>query len=523
MSRDVQCAQRNTMRRRSCPGQFRKIAMALVISGVLPSTAYSQTSGAEEAATSEPPFGDIVVTAQKRSESINKVGMSIGAFDGETLIDKGIGSPADLVKIVPGFSFAKSPRSAPVYTLRGVGFFDDALAGAPTVSVYVDQVPLPFSQMTSGASIDLERVEVLKGPQGTVFGSNATGGAINYIAAKPTDELAIGGDLSFGRFNVLEASAFISGPLSSTLKGRMVFKVEKGDAWQVSQSRPNDRLGKRDRLFGRILLDWQPSDGLSFALNVNGWRDRSDTQAAQYVQTNFVVPPFGAPELVGLQRPPKNNRVAEWDPGQKFDVDNDFAQVSLRADYEVSDSLTLTSISSFSHFKLRSTSDIDGTSYLNMRFTQSGKIESYFQELRADYRPSDEITVQFGGNYQNDRINDSGYNLTNVSSITAVLGNGLADVKAVNETKIKTIAVFGNAELHITPQLKILGGVRYTDAKNDTATCTYDGGLGGFALVQSLVLGVNIPPGGCITSINGTPGVSNYKIYEDNISWRAVD
>ena len=502
-------------------GEFRQLAMALAISSVLPSAAYSQTSVAEEAATSEPAFGDIVVTAQKRSESINKVGMSIGAFDGEALIDKGIGSPADLVKIVPGFSFAKSPRSAPVYTLRGVGFFDDALAGAPTVSVYVDQVPLPFSQMAVGASLDLERVEVLKGPQGTVFGSNATGGAINYIAAKPTNDLAIGGDVSFGRFNAIEASAFVSGPLSSTLKGRVVFKVERGDAWQVSQSRPDDRLGKRDRLFGRVLLDWQPSDGLRFALNVNGWRDRSDTQAAQYVQTNFVVPPFGAPELMGLQRPPRDNRVADWDNGQEFDVNNKFFQASLRVDYDVSDSLALTSISSYSNFKLRSTSDIDGTSYLNMRFTQSGKIHSYFQELRADLRPIDEITIQFGGNYQNDRVTDSGYNLTNVSSITAVLGNGFADARTVNETRIKTIAVFGNVEFRLSPQFKILGGVRYTDAKNDTATCTYDGGLGGFALVQSFVLGVSIPPGDCITSVNGIPGVSSYKIYEDNISWRA--
>ncbi|MFD2580332.1 TonB-dependent receptor plug domain-containing protein [Novosphingobium colocasiae] len=81
-------------------------------------------------------------------------------------------------------------------------------------------------------AFDLERVEVLKGPQGTLFGNNATGGAINMIAAKPTNEFKAGVDLSYGRFNTFEASGFVSGPLSDTLRARLAVKAVNGDGWQ---------------------------------------------------------------------------------------------------------------------------------------------------------------------------------------------------------------------------------------------------------------------------------------------------
>ena len=90
-----------------------------------------------------------------------------------------------LVRVTPGLSYVESGNAVPVYSLRGVGFFDTSIGARPTVSVYLDEVPLPFSIITTGASVDLERVEVIKGLQGTLFGQNATGGAINYIAARP--------------------------------------------------------------------------------------------------------------------------------------------------------------------------------------------------------------------------------------------------------------------------------------------------------------------------------------------------
>src|SRR3546814_18297878 len=110
--------------------------------------------------------------------------MSVTALTGEQLAARGINDVQDLAKVTPGLNFVQSGSGVPVYSLRGVGFYDTAVGARPTVRVYVDEAPLPFSVMTTGAAFDLERGEGLQGPQGTLLGQTATGGAINYIAAQ---------------------------------------------------------------------------------------------------------------------------------------------------------------------------------------------------------------------------------------------------------------------------------------------------------------------------------------------------
>lgn len=203
-------------------------------------------------------FNEIVVTAQKRAQSINDVGLSITAASGEFLAERGVTDVAGLTAVVPGLVYTPSPYATPVYTLRGVGYYDNALAGSPTVSVYVDEVSLPFPVMTPGATLDVERVEVLKGPQGTLYGQNATGGAINYVSAKPTDTTQAGIDIGYSRFDTFEVNGFVSGPLTDTLRVRAAGRAVEGGPWQKSYTR-DDELGRTRKFFGRVLFDWTPS------------------------------------------------------------------------------------------------------------------------------------------------------------------------------------------------------------------------------------------------------------------------
>ena len=213
--------------------QGRFMSFGLFLGGVAFTAMIAATPALAQGAASDGAdvsIGEIIVTAQKRSESLSRVGLTITAMTGDALAQQGINSVQDLTTVVPGFSFSATQTSTAVYTLRGVGFYETALAGYPAVSVYVDEVPLPFPALTTMAAFDLERVEVLKGPQGILFGQNSTGGAINYIAKKPGQDLDYGFSATYGRFNQADLEAHIGGPLSDTLSGRLAVRMERADA-----------------------------------------------------------------------------------------------------------------------------------------------------------------------------------------------------------------------------------------------------------------------------------------------------
>lgn len=464
---------------------------------------------------------DIVVTAQKRSETANTVGMSITALKGDALVNQGVTSPADLVKVVPGFTFTKGVYASPVYTLRGVGFYDNQLSSPPTVSVYVDEVPLPYSRMTVGTTLDLERVEVLKGPQGTLFGNNSTGGALNFIAAKPTDVFHAGVTASYGRFNRYDLEGFVSGPLTGTVNARLAVRTEQGDDWQKSQTR-QDSLGKSDRLFGRLLLDWNASDALKFELNLNGWRDKSDSQAAQFYATTPVNPATVDPRLVTYPLPKQDNRIADWDPNTRFKSNNRFYQASLRGDLDLGDDVSVTSITAFSRLQPDYLFDLDGTAIKNIVFRQAGYVQSLSQELRIQGEFGRDSHWVVGGNFQSDRSHDLVYGEINGSNV------GTADYRSDSKQRVKTYAGFANVDYAISDTITLQGGLRYTQANRSVDACTFDGGSGALAGVvgglASALRGstVAVAPGACLTlGPQLLPEIYRAKLNQNNLTWRA--
>lgn len=473
---------------------------------------------------------DIVVTANKRSESINKVGLSITAASAETLRAAGVNSVADLAKVVPGFYYTQSLYGTPVFTLRGIGFNTTALGVPPAVSVYVDEVPLPYPAMTPGASLDVQRVEAIKGPQGVLFGANSTGGAINYIAASPTPDLELGSTLTYGSYGRFDGEAYVSGPISSTLSARVAVRAEQGGAWQVSQTRPRDKRGDADRLFGRLLLDFAPNDRLTVRLNINGWRDKSETQARRAVQIIPLIPGtiIGLPAnafapaglLASFPASASGSRAADWDAGRAFRNDKDFVQASLRAQYEVTDDLKLTAIGAYSDLRPDSDIDTDGTAYNSVSIIQRGSIRSAFGELRMDAHLSSKADLLVGVNYAHDRIRDSLTADVGASIYNFFLGNpaGIDDTRA--DTNVNSYAVFSKVDYRLTDQLKLIAAGRYTIDRRSGVLCTYDVG-GAIAKLQNLFSGTSLQEGECITATNGAPrGPIEQKLNQTNVSWR---
>lgn len=471
------------------------LAVVAAMSGtsVCAQSAASADMDRPEQTASDADIGEIIVTANKRDQSLSKVGATISALSGEQLAKQRVGDVSDLAKVTPGLAFAPTANSTPVYTLRGVGFFETTLSAYPDVSTYIDQAPLPLPVMTTLTAFDLERVEVLKGPQGTLFGNNATGGAINFIAAKPTKELSAGADISYGRFNTVEASGFVSGPITSTLRARLAVKLVNGDDWQKSYTRidggvpaaylalgvPNnfnkkqDTLGKRNSIAGRLLFDWEPSDRLKLSLNVNGWRDQSDPITPQYTEPRLQNPP-GTPGLAGVvpadyfaliyPPAPDNARATDWSPNLRPYADHKFWQTALRADYQIFPDHTLTSISSYAHMRFLNGTNGSGMATDSQDIGRAyGKIKSFSQEVRLSNDASNALRYTVGANYERTTVLEE-LDLY-LNGITAFVVNGFTGSQYGSDQTMNNYAAFGNVEYDVTDTVTIKGGIRQTKAK----------------------------------------------------------
>lgn len=503
---------------------------ALALIAMLPQAALAQEAGASNGFSAP----EIVVTAQKISQNVNDVGLSINVLSGQQLNNLGISSPDDLTKAVPGFTYSRSAYGTPIYTLRGIGFYDVVAAAPPAVSTYVDEVPLPYSAMSKGATLDVQRVEVLKGPQGTLFGQNATGGAINFIANKPTKDFAAGATLGYSSYNQVEADGYISGPLAPDLGARIAVSAVRGGDWQKSLTR-DDTRGAERFYNGRVLLEWTPSDSLTLLLNANGWIDRGDEQASQIVGLSAAA--RARPALVNAfnqyPHPPQGARGADWDPGvpfgsndpvsghphRGFKRDNHFYQFALRGDYELSDSLTLTSITSYGSLHIDSFTDTDGMNVATYNAANVATIDTFSQEVRLSGK-TDRLQWLIGGNYQHDDVDHAGSTYNQVGTFPFPSAGSIAFMK------VKSASAFANVDYEVVPTLHVVAGIRYSDVRIRNRGCTVDGGDGRFAAFQmarNAAPGVVLLPGDCITldPVTRQPtGLLAARLNENNVPFK---
>jgi iron complex outermembrane recepter protein len=508
--------------------------------GALQAGAASAQSAAESgnvpAAADSSSIAEITVTAQRRKESINDVPISIDAATGEQLKALGINDVADLQKIVPGFHFSEGTFGGPIYSIRGVGFNDSSLGAKPSVSISLDEAPLPFPIMAGGTQLDLDRVEVAKGPQGILYGQNSTGGAVNYISAKPTDTFETGTTVSYGRFNDFNAQAFISGPIADHLRARFAVGTEQSSGWQESYTR-YDQLGRKDKTVARLLLDWDGIDKLHLQLNVNGYLDDSDTLAPQLLQVTAdpaLVAQY-APALLTYPPAPHDDRAADWDPGVALKKGIQFYQGIFRAEYALNDTTTLTSVSSFSSFKQHRTNDYDGTAYQGELYTTRGDAKVASEELRATGSVGPARWV-IGGNYEHDTAtqDDSIKHDYNTGEYALVafgerfLGNGNP-----TDSVYSTTAAFTNLDFDLGSNFTLHGGARYTKTDFRFDGCASDDGTGSLSIdffnfgnflrnAAGLPPLTQVPANGACVSLSPTfvPGEYFGSLDQSNVSWR---
>lgn len=486
-------------------------------------------------AQGRPEIDEIIVTAQKREQNLNDVGITITAATAETLQAKGVTNIDQLAQVAPGFSVGQNYTGQQIFSLRGINFNTAQISASPTVSTYVDEAILPYSIMTGALLLDVERVEVLKGPQGTLFGQNATGGSINVIAAKPTEAFAGGVRTELNEFGQVFGESFVSGSLTDTLRARVAASTTQGGEWQRGYFLSDGDKGNEDKTAVRLLLDWTPTEKLTVGVNLNAYWDKGDMQFYQIGTIAPLIPAAAFPGTATYELP-NDARDAEYTPGRNWGKDDRMYQGVLRLDYEISDRLSVTSLTNYSDFDEQRFVDGDGLAYDVLWYNPNGWIKSFSQELRLNGNGYDgKLNYIVGGNYQKDKILDAndlylpGYSGTPYGT----------DFKTPSRLTNEYAGIFANVDFEVVDGVTLTVGARYTDAKETAKGCSTGNFLGtavGNAVTGAL-RGINgLPPipaineGECLTFIDVSPapgvaptflpGSVDLEQKEDNVSWR---
>lgn len=272
--------------------------------------AFAQNAGVDADTRLE----EIVVTAERRSESVQKTAIAISAVTAEQLQDANITRPEDLQKLVPGLSVFRAFGGMNNIYVRGIGAQITNAFGDQSVAQSVDGVYVARGTALSGAFLDAQRVEVLKGPQGTLYGRNATGGAINYISNRPGFESAGGVQAQLGNYGDMEANGFLNVPLSATAAMRVALGYIKHDGY-IASSDANDQ----DTLAGRLSFNFVPSETTSLLVIADYSQDKGTgvgqvvlNRNASHASASTSDPWSGPP--IGFYAPGNYNGVIQ-NPG----------------------------------------------------------------------------------------------------------------------------------------------------------------------------------------------------------------
>jgi len=455
--------------------------LAIIMSAV-PIAAIGVDQAAAQGA-SDSVFEEIVVTAQRREQSIYDVPVAISAFSPETIERQGITDLVDLGKFVPnlnvtGFSAGHTSSANPF--IRGIGLQDHLITTEPGVGVYVDGIYLGRQVGQNWNLTNIERVEVLRGPQGTLYGRNSIGGAINIITRKPGDEEGGKVSLMAGSRGRLNGDAYTNMRLTDQLAMSFTVAYQRrdglGDFLLIED--PNKEVGEMQDISGRVALLWEPTESLSFLVTAdgndgdNGLRpyDTLIDELGAACRANPPAPPAtcaganGAVYNAGYRNSDQASDPYDNNTGQanQIEVTNKAYGVALTVGYEVSDALNFKLLASDRHSQYESGLDDDAFFDDFLSFPEVGEADQQSVELQVtgtsgalDYVLGLFYYEEEGHNFQNDTQFNCG---TKAAPCTSPPGGDF-----FLHQKYDSQAIYGNVGFHLTDAFRIAAGVRQTE------------------------------------------------------------
>lgn len=431
---------------------------------------------------------EVIVTANKRSESLQDVSMTVVAFNEQKIREANIFNAEDVAIISPSLSINSNnnPFTSAI-RIRGVGTAQSDSALEPSVGIFVDEVYLPRSGLGMADLTDIETIEVLHGPQGTLYGRNTNAGAINIRTKQPNmDEFEGYVDASLGEYNLQRYVGAVSGPIADGLAFRLSGTVHQRDGFMENEGTGGDLNDADDwNIQGKLL--WEPADNLSILLN--GTYLERDTTCCSPDSTQR---PSVNAQLIAEGFPPDKNdpfdMVGAVDIPTVFT--NDTTALSAVINYEL-DAGTLTSITAWTEYENTSSYDIDRTQLDVMRYLDAyGDGDTFSQELRFSGTASDDIDYLVGLFFfqQNTTAGDGepfvilGEDFITQGDLGPPLVPGLPTIGLIgqpgdslrsnNILETESIAAFGQATWQLTAQWAVTGGLRWTDETKDASLFT---------------------------------------------------
>ena len=424
----------------------------------------------------------ITVTATKRSQVIYEVPVAISAFSGEALSKQGISDLTDVGKFVPnlnvtGFSAGHTSSANPF--IRGIGLQDHLITTDPGVSVYVDGVYLGRQVGQNWNLNNIERIEVLRGPQGTLYGRNSIGGAINIITKEPDAEAVTKLGLDVGTRGRLKADAFINRAISDTVSFNLNAGYNHRDGLGTFINLPNAEydVGETKELYGRLSVKYEPNEDFNVVLTA----DINDGEGGLRPYTTLIdeIPTgayytgerFGSPTPSGPLRNsdvaanPYNNATGTEEIST---VSNSANGVSITADYNLSDTYSTKLVVSHRTSEYKAGLDDDSTIFALDHYPEEGDADQTSVELQLNgyFDEFDFVSGLYwfnetGSNYQGE---DSSF-------------NGGSNLLALDQ-ETTSRAVFVNVGYDVSDELRVSGGLRYT---KDKKSATANVGIGPFS------------------------------------------
>ncbi len=412
---------------------------------------------------------EVVVTAQKREQNLTDVGISIAVIGEQAIRDQRIFMVEDIHQFTPNASVKNViPGLMPILTVRGVGLNDFNAANNPAIGVYVDEVSLSSLALLSSDLYDLERMEVLKGPQGTLYGRNSTAGALNVITAKPDPEGRSGRiSAGAGDYDLIEVEGMFNAPLSDALALRVAGKViDQGEGYWENDFLGRD-VGERDVWMARAQLLWQPSDRTSVLLKVDEQKGRSETGTGNFagalpspLRTDCPNPE--CMNFVGYMDTDGDIYRGSFSADPTYDMNQTIS--SLRIDTEF-DFGTLSAITGYVDFDREYSADVDASPVAILDFYNDDEVKQLSQEVRLSGEGGSTVW-QVGVFYTDDEVTT-----TYFGDLPGLLNTTTFSLGEINSTNL---SVFANVEWALSDALTLVTGVRYSDEEREGLVYTDD-------------------------------------------------